>query len=146
LGYNNSANAEKKHIKLTTQLLPELTKICADHTRISQVLDNFVSNAIKFCSKNDHIIIKISQSQSILLTEIEDDGPGLSEDDLQRVFVKFARLQNQPTGGEKSTGLGLSICKQIIELHSGNIGVRNNKLKGATFWFSLPIAQPENQS
>ncbi len=140
----NSHNAEKKSIQLITKMPPTPIIIYADYTRISQVLDNFVSNAIKFCSAQDQISIQLYQQESLLLVEVKDNGPGLSEDDLQRVFIKFARLQNQPTGGEKSVGLGLSICKQIIELHHGKIGVRNNmEEKGATFWFSLPLQETQ---
>jgi len=68
-----------------------------------------------------------------------DDGPGLTASDFQKVFNKYSRLSNQPTGGEKSSGLGLAICKQFIELHSGTIGVFNNPERGATFWFKLPL-------
>jgi signal transduction histidine kinase len=57
---------------------------------------------------------------------------------MKKLFVKYAKLSNQPTGGEKSSGLGLAICKKVIELHGGQTGARNNPEGGATFWFELP--------
>ena len=68
------------------------------------------------------------------------DLPGLSEDDLSKAFTKYAKLSNKPTGGETSSGLGLAICKQMIDLHRGKIGVFNNPERGATFWFSIPLS------
>jgi len=81
---------------------------------------------------------------------IQDDGRlgrlkvGLRKESGQtkgRLFSKYARLENKPTGGEKSTGLGLFICKQLIEAHGGQIGARKNEDQGATFWFSLPASE-----
>lgn len=71
--------------------------------------------------------------------EVKDSGPDLSNDDMEKLFVKHARLSNKPTGNETSTGLGLAICKQLISLHGGDIGARKNSKMGTTFWFSLPI-------
>jgi signal transduction histidine kinase len=69
---------------------------------------------------------------------VTDEGPGLTPDDMAKLFGKYSRLSNRPTGGEKSSGLGLYISKQLVEALSGRIGVRINTPRGATFWFSLP--------
>src|SRR5258708_3199626 len=75
-----------------------------------------------------------------VVVDICDSGPGLTKEELDRVFTKYSRLSNKPTGGESSSGLGLAICKQFIDLHGGKIGVSNNPDHGATFWFSIPVS------
>ena len=137
---NNTDYAHTKGIKLQLQLTESLPEVIADEARLSQVAHNLVSNAIKFTRKqgNPTTVITRSEGDQVWL-EISDSGPGLSEQDFGLVFGKYARLSNRPTGGEKSSGLGLAICKQMIELHGGQIGVRNNPTEGATFWFSLPV-------
>jgi signal transduction histidine kinase len=71
---------------------------------------------------------------------VRDNGPGIPAPDLARLFERHARLSNRPTGGESSTGLGLALCKQIVELHGGRIGASNREGCGALFWFELPLA------
>ncbi len=135
----NSTYAESKQIALTSRIDPVLPVIQADGARIRQVGQNLVGNAIKFCPEGSTVIIRTRREGQQAVFEVTDDGPGLTASDFQKVFNKYSRLSNQPTGGEKSTGLGLAICKQFIELHSGTIGVFNNPERGATFWFKLPI-------
>jgi signal transduction histidine kinase len=74
--------------------------------------------------------------------EVVDQGPGLSADDMANLFARYARLSAKPTAGEGSTGLGLAICRQLIEAHGGQIGAGNNEGAGATFWFEVPVAGP----
>ena len=107
--------------------------------RLSQVLQNLVGNAIKFCSEGDSVHVRTRAENGCHLCEVRDSGPGLRDEDFAKVFQRWARLSNKPTGGEKSSGLGLAISRQLIELHDGEINVRNNTPdRGATFWFSLP--------
>ncbi len=136
---SNMPYAQRKQVVLTGDLFSTLPKVRADQTRISQVLQNLVGNAIKFCPPNSEVIVRTQVVDKMVHVEVCDNGPGLTEDDLKNVFTKYARLSNQPTGDEKSSGLGLAICKQMVELHGGQIGVRNNPDQGATFWFSLPV-------
>ena len=70
--------------------------------------------------------------------EVQDEGPGISEKDHSRLFQDFARLSARPTGGEKSTGLGLAIARRMVEAHGGQIGVDSVPGHGATFWFNIP--------
>jgi signal transduction histidine kinase len=98
-----------------------------------------VSNAVKFGARGTTATIRTRKDDSLVRLEVSDTGPGLTEEDLKKVFRKYARLSNKPTGGEKSSGLGLAICKQMVELHGGEIGVNNNPDRGATFWFRLPV-------
>ncbi len=140
---SNRAYAGRKQVELQMEMQPDLPAIHADDARLAQVLHNLVDNAIKFASAGDCVRVTTSGNQQAVAVEIHDTGPGLRPDDLEKVFTKNARLSNRPTGGERSTGLGLAICKAIVEEHGGSIGVRNNAEGGCTFWFRLRLEHAE---
>lgn len=137
---HNLTYAKSKGITLAMQLSENLPPVLADSARIRQVVDNLVGNAIKFSGKNGRVSLLTRISESNVLFEVSDCGPGLTDEDLQKIFVKYAKLSNKPTAGEKSSGLGLAICKKMIDLSGGEIGGRNNPEGGAAFWFKLPIS------
>lgn len=137
--------AKGKEIALSLKLDPALPPISADAARIQQVIQNLVGNAVKFGPKGSETQVRTSGDQAFQLLEVSDHGPGLKEEDMKKLFQKYARLSNKPTGGEKSSGLGLAICKQFIDLHGGEIGARNNPEGGSTFWFKLPVVQPKTE-
>lgn len=110
----------------------------ADKRKISSVLDNLLSNAIKYSKKGKTILIRVSESENSYHLSVIDEGPGLTENDLKRVFGKFERLSARPTGDETSSGLGLAIVKRIIELHNGEVGVHSKAGQGSEFYFILP--------
>jgi two-component system, sensor histidine kinase and response regulator len=146
---SNTDYANSKKISVEADLDQGLPEISGDESRLEQVAQNLVSNAIKFGASGDKVVVRTGVQAGSAILEVVDSGPGLSEDDMNKAFVKYARLSNKPTGGEKSSGLGLAICKQMVELHGGRIGVRNNPARGATFWFSLPVpaaVTPPDQS
>lgn len=134
----NEAYAEGKGIALALELADDLPAALADAGHIGQVMDNFVGNAVKFGSAGGRVVARTRSVDGRVVFEVSDAGPGLTEEDVGRLFVNYAKLSNKPTGGEKSTGLGLAICKRMITLNGGEIGGRNNEDRGATFWFSLP--------
>ncbi len=129
--------AEYKHTHVVLEPVAK-GKICADKLRLRQVLDNLISNAVKFSPENTTIKVHAIHKEKTWRIEVIDQGPGINEKDRLRLFKDFARLSAQPTAGEKSTGLGLAICKRIIEAHGGQIGVESKSGRGATFWFTLP--------
>lgn len=139
---NNAEYAREKEHDLVMDLQPDLPPVRGNETRLTQVMDNLIGNAIKFSPAGATTRVRTRFDDRGVLFEVRDSGPGLIPDDLKKAFnVKFASLSNRPTGGEKSTGLGLSICKRIIDLHGGDIGVCNNRPPpGATFWFRLSKA------
>lgn len=141
----NEQYAAKKGISIFLELEPSLPAINADNTRIGQVIENLLGNAIKFGASDDRITVRTYSKEGNVFFEVEDTGPGLTDEDISKLFVKYAGLSNKPTGGEKSSGLGLSICKELIEMHGGQIGARNNPSLGATFWFQIPINPNSNQ-
>ena len=132
--------AQAKGIDLSVDLDAALPAALCDWGRLTQVLMNLVSNAVKFCSRGDSVRVCSRALDGRVVVEVADTGPGLAESDLSKLFTKYARLGNKPTGGEHSSGLGLAICKQLIELQQGEIGARNNDEGGASFWFSLQSA------
>ncbi len=129
--------AEYKHSHVVIDPIIE-GSMCADKLRLRQVLDNLISNAVKFSPDSSTVRVHAVHDNSAWRISVTDQGPGISEKDRQRLFTDFARLSAQPTAGEKSTGLGLAICKRIITAHGGQIGVDSEPGKGATFWFTLP--------
>lgn len=137
--HTNETYANKKNVKLIQEIDENLPVIKADKLRLGVVLENLIGNAIKFSSEDTTTVV-LSRTDGVnVYAEVKDSGPGLSDDDMEKLFVKHARLSNKPTGNETSTGLGLAICKQLISLHGGDIGARKNSKMGTTFWFSLPI-------
>lgn len=139
LSESNREYARSKRIDLDLDLEKGLPRISADPARIRQVVQNLIENAVKFSPQGSDVVVSTRQKDGQIVFAVKDSGPGLTDDDLENVFQKYARLSSKPTGEEKSSGLGLAICKQLIEIHGGEIGVRNNPDKGATFWFRLPI-------
>jgi signal transduction histidine kinase len=136
----NTPYAKTKEIELRMQFETGLTPIMADDFRILQVLENLVGNAIKFGPAGSLITVRTRSEPETVVCEVIDNGPGLPEEEMGKLFLEYSTLSNRPTGGEKSTGLGLSICKELVALHGGEIGARNNPGGGSTFWFRLPLA------
>lgn len=130
--------SRKKGIEIVTQL-DELPEIPFDADRLGQVLDNFISNAIKFSFSGTVIRIGTRIHGENVRVEVCDQGPGIPEQEIDKLFGEFQKLSVKPTGGEKSTGLGLAIVKKIVEAHNGEIGVESVLGQGSTFFFSIPV-------
>ena len=113
--------------------------VMADATRLRQVLDNLISNAVKFSPRGSTVIVRVEKTADHWWIGIQDEGPGLSREDQEGLFQYFVRLSARPTGGETSTGLGLAISRRMVEAHGGEIGVESEAGEGATFWFTLPL-------
>jgi signal transduction histidine kinase len=144
---NNNINlnriiAEKKNITINVGIYEELPDIEADADKIEQVLNNLISNAIKFSNPGTTIMVSAFRSNGDITVAVKDEGQGISDQDKDNLFKPFSKLSSQSTSGEKSTGLGLSITKKIILGHGGKIWVESTPGKGTTFYFSLPIGKP----
>ncbi|MBD1394476.1 GAF domain-containing sensor histidine kinase [Mucilaginibacter glaciei] len=113
-----------------------------DESRVLEIFENLLSNAIKYSHHNSWINVRSDEVDGNLIVEFKDQGQGLNEDDMQKLFTKFARLSAIPTNKETSNGLGLSIAKILVELHNGKIwATSDGKDKGCSFFVSLPLKQ-----
>lgn len=130
--------ADKKKIKLELKL-EELPPISFDQDAITQVIGNFVGNAIKFSPLDTKITVATVNQGANIKFSVCDEGPGISEEDQKLLFKEFQTLSAKPTGGEKSTGLGLAITQKLIHLHAGQVGVESQLGEGSTFFFTLPL-------
>jgi signal transduction histidine kinase len=128
--------AEVKGTQVRQEDVPDC-EVQADPTRLRQIMDNLISNAVKFSPAGSTVTVAASANSAEVRVEVRDQGPGVTGADRELLFHDFARLTPQPTGGESSTGLGLAITKRIVEAHGGRIGVESEPGKGATFWFTL---------
>ncbi len=131
-----SAVAEKRQLELVCQL--EDLSVQADESRLIQVFVNLLGNAVKYAPQGSKIIVASSCDESTVTVTIDDQGPGVPDSEHEEIFDRFHQIaspQHQRQGG---TGLGLTICKAIIEGHGGKIGVKASPSGGARFWFLLP--------
>ena len=109
-----------------------------DPDRLREAVDNLVSNAIKYSPTGGKIELVVTRQDDGTVISVRDEGAGLSPEDISRLFGRFQRLSAKPTGGESSTGLGLSIVKRIVELHGGPIAAESaGPGRGATFTITL---------
>ena len=114
-----------------------------DARLVMQVVVNLVDNAVKYAPRHTTITVSTRRDADRLVCEVADEGPGVPDDEKARVFEEFYTVRGvSPVDGRRSLGLGLSLCKSIVELHGGRIWVRDNKPRGAVFGFSLPAYDP----
>ena len=140
IGESYQLQAEKKQQTLRYEIAPSIS-IHADSERLRQALDNLVSNAVKYSPRGANIGLRLSLNAEAVRIEIQDEGPGFSDEDKQKLFGFFQRLSATPTGGESSNGVGLAITKKIIDLHNGTISCASELGKGTTFIVELPMKQ-----
>ncbi|MBF0422538.1 MAG: hybrid sensor histidine kinase/response regulator [Magnetococcales bacterium] len=129
--------AEQKNITLQRHFLPTRTT-AFDPERLAQVVDNLLANAVKFSNSGTIITIATGEDAGMVWFSVADQGPGISEEDRSRLFGAFQKLTARPTGKEKSTGLGLSIVKKIVDAHQGKIVVTSAIGQGSIFTVHVP--------
>jgi signal transduction histidine kinase len=137
----NKATAQRKQISLEYSTGYPLPTISLDKTQIQQALSNLVSNAIKYSFPNTVVEITAEKKDEHLVISVIDQGQGIPETELNSIFTPFARTSVQSTAGEKSTGLGLTIVKKVIEAHGGQIWINSKVGVGSTFSFSIPLIE-----
>jgi signal transduction histidine kinase len=134
----NRGLADRKHQKINLVSPPVRWSNC-DPDRLREAVDNLLSNAIKYSPNGATIELSMAGDNDKTLIRVIDEGAGLSQEDIGRLFGRFQRLSAKPTGGESSTGLGLSIVKRIVELHGGSIVAESpGPGQGSTFTIRLP--------
>ncbi len=135
--------SDEAGIRISTEIEASVGPVMADSDRIAQVLDNLLTNAVKFSSSGDTITIRLlSPSAERVRIEIEDTGIGIPAGKLPHIFERYYQVESIPRRSN-GVGLGLAICKQIIEAHQGQIGVQSTEGAGSLFFFELPKAGPQ---
>jgi len=118
----------------------------ADRAATLQILDNLISNALKYSPPNTTVYVHALPETNFTLVNVRDEGPGIGEADQKKLFQKFTRLTARPTGGESSTGLGLAIVKKLAEAMSGSIQCFSTLGSGSTFTLRLPVSVASSAS
>jgi len=132
-------NTKSKGISIVVESENHFPLMNLDEDRITQVLQNLLSNALKYSPINSIIKIVIKQFAEEIRISVIDQGIGIPDSEKEKVFQKFYRINSDISIKERGTGLGLTIVKFIIELHGGRIWVEDNKPAGSCFIFALPI-------
>lgn len=131
--------ATKPHITLETEIAPGLPMIHADADRLTQVIVNLISNAVKFCDKTNGLVrVTAREDDAAVVVSVTDNGQGIDRADHKRIFERFQQAGDVLTDKPQGTGLGLPICQEIVKHFGGEIWVDSEPGKGATFSFFVP--------
>jgi signal transduction histidine kinase len=137
---NLRTQLEERRIQLDTRIAAGLPDVMVDGHRIAQVLTNLMSNAIKFSPAGGRIEISAEPWAGCVRVGVRDQGEGIAAQDLPKLFRKFSQIDSSATRKAGGTGLGLVICKGIVEQHGGQMAVESTPGEGSTFYFTLPPA------
>jgi signal transduction histidine kinase len=130
---------EKKNLKLTVKVLDEAVNVFADRSRIRQVIVNLINNSIKYTDIGEIETGLIKDDKNVTVY-VKDTGIGIAEDDKKKIFERFYRVDNEHTRRTPGFGIGLTLCRFIIEdNHSGRLWFESEINKGSTFFFSIPL-------
>ncbi|MDX2159713.1 MAG: hybrid sensor histidine kinase/response regulator [bacterium] len=138
----NRRIGEQKGIALVTDIPAGLPPFMFDPGRIEQVMNNLISNAFKFSHSGTTVTVAAALADEMLEFSITDEGQGIPAHEMDKLFNAFQKVSPKPTGSERSTGLGLSICKRLVELHYGVIDAESQPGVGSRFYFRLPRTFP----
>ncbi len=132
--------SRQPHHKLVTDISPGLPPVRADRTRVEHVLDNLIDNAIKYSPRDTRVLVSARQGNGHAIVAVADQGIGISKDDVERLFQPFSRVESRLAGTPvRGIGLGLVVCRRLVEAHGGKIWVESEVGKGSTFYFTLPV-------
>jgi len=134
----NAVLAQKKRIQVVLQVEDLLPRLCVDEGKITQVLNNLISNALKFSQPGTMVAVRAAPENGGLRVAVHDQGPGIPAAEHSKLFQPFGKTSVRSTAGESSTGLGLAIVRKIVEGHGGRIWVESEVGVGSVFLFTLP--------
>ena len=132
--------AEQRGIQLLLSADPDLPAFGADQEKLDIILSNLLSNAIKFTPAGGRVEIETLRADDRVWISVSDSGIGIGEADYERIFERFVQVDGSSSREFSGTGLGLSLTKELVELHGGQIYVKSEMGKGTRFWFDLPLA------
>jgi PAS domain S-box-containing protein len=132
--------AEEKELELRAEISPEVPALNADIEKLRRVMVNLIGNAVKFTPAKGRITVSahLDLPNQELVVGIKDTGEGIPKEAFERIFEKFEQVETRKAGKTKSTGLGLTFCKLVIEAHGGRIWVESEPGQGSTFYFTIP--------
>jgi signal transduction histidine kinase len=136
-----AAAAQEAGVVLAADFPPDPVEVRGDALRLTQVFDNLLGNAIKFTPSGGHIQLAVQPGPGWVRVEVRDSGIGIPPDNLERVFERFYQVDGTATRRRGGIGLGLPICKLIVEVHGGHIAVESQLGLGSCFYFVLPRAE-----
>ncbi|MCW3126386.1 MAG: integral rane sensor signal transduction histidine kinase [Bacteroidetes bacterium] len=132
--------ALNKHIKLHAVMPDKAIELESDKSRLEQVLDNYVSNAMKYCQEGKNVYIQLIESATYIEMSVRDEGPGIDKAEQDRLFVQFSTVSSVPRAGYHSSGLGLAIVKKIADSLGATVGCISEAGEGCTFYIRFPKA------
>lgn len=130
--------AARKQIGIELAPLPLLAPMSLDARKVRQVLENLVSNAVKFSHPGSRVLVSVAATDDDVTISVEDSGVGIAPEEMDRLFRPFSKTSARGTRGERSTGLGLTIAHNIVQAHGGTIRVESEPGRGSTFHVVLP--------
>ncbi len=139
-----TALAQGKPVRIERDVAESLPVVEGDATKLKQILLNLLSNAVKFTAAG-RVVLRVRPTPDSVHFMVADSGPGIREEDLQRIFEPFERVQNPQTAEVGGTGLGLAVSKKFVELHGGRIWAESQQHRGSTFHFTLPASTARSQ-
>lgn len=133
--------ASRKNITISVVCPDKEISIYIDPNRMQEVIANFIDNAVKYSRANTHITVTIIKAEETVTISVQDQGLGIMEHELQYLFDLFSskKISTTPTGDESKTGLGLAICRKVVDAHNGKIEVQSKVGEGSTFTIILPV-------
>ncbi|PIB36760.1 hypothetical protein BFP72_15810 [Reichenbachiella sp. 5M10] len=137
----HTSYAERKGIRFRMNADSHFIYVETDKNHLTRIMDNLISNAIKFSPHDSLVEVQVMTGLDHVMISVVDQGPGMSSEDLNQAFQRFKKLSARPTGGENSTGLGLSIVKTLIEKLGGEITIESNMGMGTSFLIKLPCSE-----
>jgi signal transduction histidine kinase len=137
----NRTLAAPKQIEVVLEPVPPLPRITIDAGKIEQVLNNLISNAVKFSHRGSRVTVRVSHSEGVVTVAVADEGQGIPHADFSKLFKPFSTTSVRATAGEQSAGLGLAIVRRIVEVHGGRIWLESEVGRGSVFRFTLPAAE-----
>jgi len=139
----SAAPTRPLHVELAEA---ETAPVLADAERIGQVLSNYLSNALKYSPVECVVEVQLKKEGKMVRVSVRDAGPGLTPSEQERIWERFYQVQGikRQQGSSVGLGLGLYICRAIVEQHQGTVGVESTKGEGSTFWFTLPLTEEDH--
>ena len=134
-----SSKKSSQH-RITAEVAPDLPNVRADRIRVERVLDNLIDNAIKYSPRGGVVTVSARSSEGYIVVSVHDEGIGISETGIKKLFEPFQRLETPVPGSAiQGIGLGLVVCRRLVEAHKGRIWVESEVGRGSTFFFTLPV-------